>query len=249
MYEEKKLDGVITIFNFLAMLFHVSLAVLSSIFGDIEKTSNLYYPFTVFGDGETDAVSIKNGGTFPMTIIFISYFSVTAFFHFGNCCLWNHKYFCCLRKKRNPFRWAEYSITAPLMTSILAVISGSRNYILIIAACVLTFSTISFGIALDDTKNFMYILYGMVPFLVEFGLITTSLYVSTDCYPSFIPITIFVEFGLWSLFPLVAVLDTFAISYEAGELLYIVLSFVSKSVLVIILMVEGVLKDGIVGTC
>ena len=244
------LTGYVTTLNLLAFFFHLTLAVVCGVVGDVSKSFPLYLAFTTFNSTEAGNVdaSISFVGEFPLTIIFVTYFTVTAFFHFGSVFIWNDTYFYNLEEKRNPFRWIEYSITAPLMTSILAFIVGSRNFILIIAACIISFTTIGFGPILERTRDPFFILYGLIPFLAEFALLIVSLYVSTTCFPTWVPITLFVEFVLWSMFPLAAVYQLYG-DYEMGELLFIILSFLAKSVLAIILLSFDVLNQGILGAC
>ncbi|AET42421.1 hypothetical protein EXVG_00394 [Emiliania huxleyi virus 202] len=237
-------------FNFIAGLFHVALAIVCALLGDVSQTFKMYMPFTTFRNGtQENEVTIKYSGYFPMTVIFVVYFSVTALFHMGNAFLWNDTYHRFLSNRKNPIRWTEYSITAPLMTAILAFIAGSRNWLFVIAASTLTFASISVGFVLDEIRKYSFFVLGMIPFLVEFSLIILSLYLTTSCYPSYLPITIFVEFGLWILFPFVSLLELSGINYKIGELVFIVLSFVSKSVLAIILNSENVLKNGVTGIC
>lgn len=237
--------------NATAFLFHLALAVLCGVLGDVDTTFPLYYPFT---DLTTGVVSIKFDGEFPMTVLFVLYFSVTALFHLGNFLIWNDAYFSCLEKQHNPFRWVEYSITAPVMTSILAYLVGSRNYLFIIASATLTLSTISFGFVLDKTKSKLSFLSGLAPFVVEFGLLAGSLFLTTNCFPRYVYMTLFTEFLLWSAFPTIAICDVMGyVEYFDGESLYLVFSFLSKSVLAIVLLSKNALNDGIVrdsgGTC
>ena len=246
------MDDLITAFNALAFLFHVGMAAACGWVGDTGVSFPLYLPFTTFGNATTpieDQVSILYVGEFPMTILFITYFTVTAFFHLGNLLFWKDLYMECLNEGRNPFRWTEYSITSPLMTAVLAYISGSRNLLLIVAACTLTFTTMTFGFVIDEIRTLSAFAGGCVPFLVEFGLVISSLYLSTDCFPAYIPATIFSELVLWCLFPIVMLSDLMEFNYKKGELCYILLSLASKGVLAILLMANGVLTKGIVGSC
>ena len=246
------MEELITTFNAVAFLFHIGMAAACGWVGDPNVSFPLYLPFTTFGNATTpiqDQVSISYIGTFPMTAIFVTYFTITAFCHLGNLCLWKKMYMHCLEDGRNPFRWTEYAITAPLMTAVLAYISGSRNFLLIVAACTLTFTTMTFGFVVDELRTVSAFFGGLIPFLVEFAILISSLYVTTACYPGYVPATIFSELILWCLFPSVMLSDLMGMDYKMGELWYIFLSLASKGVLAVILLANDVLTDGIVGTC
>lgn len=247
------LDEVILVSNAAAFVFHLALAVLSAVMGNMNKTFPLYWPKTVFDDSGSGSnnVSIEYAGEFPLTILFVFYFCITCFSHFGNCFLWTDTYFKFLDNRMNPLRWIEYSMTAPIMTTIIAFIAGTRNFLFLIAAAIITFSTISFGFIIDATHNVMFLLSGLVPFLVEFGLIIGSLYATTACRPAWVEIAVYVELLLWSFFPFISFLQLQKIvKYKHGELMFIAMSFASKAVLLIIMIVEGnVLKNDVKGSC
>ena len=250
-HDDDYIDLSITIGNSLAFFFHLALALTAALLGDVDKSFDMYWPETTFEpSGVANTVNVEYVGAFPMTILFVTYFAITALSHFGNVCMWNLHYFDYLGARMNPLRWIEYSITAPLMTTILAFIAGTRNILFIIAAATLTFSTISFGFVVDHTRKTSSLLGGLVPFVVEFSLVISSLFVTTNCYPSYVPITIFVEFGLWAIFPLISFMQLKKlIAYKKGELCFIIMSFASKAVLFLVLLIENVLTDGIQGTC
>lgn len=81
------------------------------------------------------------------------YPAVTAFFHFGNALIWPKFYFDMLERCQNPMRWAEYTITASLLTTVISFLTGVRTTLLLTALAMLVASTILCGYSTEQVNR------------------------------------------------------------------------------------------------
>ena len=62
-----------------------------------------------------------------MTVLVVVFFAITAFFHLANVSILASVYLAGLETCSTPTRWCEYTITATLMSTIIAYLSGLRG--------------------------------------------------------------------------------------------------------------------------
>ena len=111
----------LVITNLLAAVLHTGICVTVAVIGDLALQPPLYGVDIAYAGGSGVGVpSITTFGTFPITMIVVVYPAVTAFFHFGNALIWPKFYFDMLERCQNPMRWAEYTVTASLMTTVIS---------------------------------------------------------------------------------------------------------------------------------
>jgi hypothetical protein len=81
----------------------------------------------------------------PLTWLTAAFFLITCVAHAGNAWLWRDAYEYALSRAKCPFRWVEYSLSAPVMLLLVAYGMGVRDYLLLCAIVVLTATTMPFG--------------------------------------------------------------------------------------------------------
>ena len=80
-----------------------------------------------------------------MTVLVVVFFAITAFFHLANVSILASVYLAGLETCSTPTRWCEYTITATLMSTIIAYLSGLRGDASLVAVAGLIASTMLFG--------------------------------------------------------------------------------------------------------
>ncbi len=194
-------------------------------------------------------------GTLPLTWLVALFFLLSALFHLLNATLLQAFYLSELERCRTPTRWVEYFLSAPVMIVLIAYGLGQRGRDVLIALFGLVAITMPFGYWTEVegrplsqtqwTKPLCRRLYpwflGHVPQLFAWGLILLQFYegfAGSDQVPWFVYLILWAEllfffsFGVGSL---VSQLAPPARFYQ-GELVFQVLSLVSKGVLGLVLI-------------
>lgn len=178
------------------------------------------------------------------------FFGITAAAHLGSAWLWRASYLRNLAEGRNPFRWAEYALSASAMMVAIAYSSVVWDTTLLLCIGVLTVVTMSFGwlnevinrpdpgadrwlLPLPDRAQAH--LMGFIPFLTAWYITVRSFLdvAAVARPPGFVYFIVggqavgFVAFALPQLFQVLSRPSR----YLWGEYAYMVLSFVVKSVL------------------
>ena len=145
-----------------------------------------------------------------------------------------------LGKGMNPYRWAEYSVTSSIMMVIIAMLVGISDFGTLLLIFSINATMIFFGYLMELLNQFTQkVLWspfffgcfaGIIPWIVVFTVIIRS------NPPSFV-VWIFVSIAVFfNLFPINMVLQYKKVGkwadYLYGEKVYIILSLVSKSILV-----------------
>lgn len=192
----------------------------------------------------------------PLTVVVAAFFAVTAFAHFGNAFLWRRYYEGQLTLCRCPTRWIEYTVSASIMITVIAVGAGVREYTLLFAIGALITTTMFFGlltelIATCDVdeewtasrlERLTPHMMGYVPQLCAWLIILVGFYDDTSFgdreAPWFVYAILWIELALFFSFggvQLVQQLRSPAV-YWQGEIAYLVLSLVSKGALGVIIL-------------
>ncbi|WP_232462865.1 heliorhodopsin HeR [Thermococcus sp. P6] len=165
---------------------------------------------------------------------------LTFFAHFMVSTLLFERYKKNLSKGINPYRWAEYSVTASIMIVIIAMLVGISDIGALIMMFFLNVAMIFFGYDMEhlnqytEKVNWTPFIFGSITGLIPWVVIFMTMLRSHP--PSFV-IWIFVSIAvLFNLFPINMVLQYKKVGkwadYLYGEKVYIILSLVSKTLLV-----------------
>ena len=136
--------------NLLACMLHLALAVLTGSIGNLALEPPVYIVKNTFVFNSSSAgfelvPRLEAAGGFPVTILTVTFFVVTSAFHLGNVAVWPQFYFDSLEACTTPTRWLEYFISASIMSSIIAFLSGMRDQMMIALTAGLIGATMTFG--------------------------------------------------------------------------------------------------------
>ncbi len=195
-----------------------------------------------------------------------AFFALSACFHFGNAFLWNSWYLNGIKQCKCPSRWIEYAFSAALMAILIAYGAGTITITNIISIFILSTSTMFFGyitelLARPDlitgrwTESTLYRLQahfmGYVPQVCSWFIIIYQFYEAgsttvidnanvTRKMPDFVYGIVWSEvFVFWS-FGIIQLIVTCKHPryYPYGEVAYQIMSFFSKGLLGIVLLVN-----------
>lgn len=153
------------------------------------------------------------------------------------------KYKKLIEDKYNPLRWLEYSLTAPLMIVLLAMLSGIFDFSTLILLFTVSVSMLLFGANMEvinrnlekvHWSSFIFgSILGIVPWIIIWMHIAGARDVSL--IPSYTIITFFSLLAFFAFFPLNMFLYYKKIGpwkdYEFTETCFVMLSLCSKSAL------------------
>lgn len=246
-------------------LFHTILATVTLAVGNGDLTVPLFktrldFRFT---DNSTDGdrrpwviVPVyEESISIPFTWLVAVFFILSALFHLMNATVLRSFYLCNLEKCYSPTRWTEYTLSAPVMIVLISYTLGIRNREVILAQFVLVMMTMPFGYWVevvarpknDDewSRPLMYRLYpwflGHIPQVTAWFIIVATFYDGQDLVeraPWFVHIVLWAEFVLFFSFGAASVVSQWSAPkfFYRGEILFQILSLVSKGILGIILL-------------
>ena len=189
----------------------------------------------------------------PISFLTASFFAITAIFHAGNAFFWNSAYRRCIERCTCPYRWLEYSITAPLMLLIIAYAAGvviDAELTLLVALTVLTMclghvteqaarpAESRDAWASPASARFAPHLMGFFAQFVVWVVVICRFAQNADDAPDFVSVIVASQVALFVSFGFVqsATLSRPPSRYIQGEVAYVLLSFVSKATLGLILI-------------
>ena len=241
--------------------FHTTLAIITLTVGRLDLRVQVYRTGLDFVERNAsrgwDLIPLYvPSGTLPFTVVTAVFFALSALFHALNASVWYEFYIRELAACRTPTRWIEYSLSAPTMFLLIAYTLGIRDRSLLIALCVLIGITMPFGYwvevvarprsphewAAPLAQRLMPWFVGHVPQLTAWGVIVLQFYGAgidpDDTSPWFVHIILWGEFALFSSFGAASLLSQCLPPerFWRGELLFQVLSLVSKGLLGILLL-------------
>jgi hypothetical protein len=130
-------------------LVHLTMAVLTLSIGDLDYAPPLYVDTFI---SDRDASGWQLGLGLPVryvqariTFMTALFFATTAVFHLCAAQVWPTYYIENLARCRNPSRWVEYGITAPIMAFCIAYFCGCLGWLQILGIFGLTQTTMLFG--------------------------------------------------------------------------------------------------------
>lgn len=157
----------------------------------------------------------------------------------------NDSYIQNLKKGMNPYRWYEYAITSSIMIVIIATFVGVWDLWSLVMIFVLNAIMIMFGYMMEKinfyTKKTDWSAYllgcvsGFTPWVVLAAYFIAALGSSETNPPTFVYLTLLLYFILFNTFSVNMILQYKGIGkwkdYLYGERVYILLSFIAKTIL------------------
>jgi hypothetical protein len=201
-------------------------------------------------------------GGLPLTWLVALFFGLTSAFHFGNALVWRDFYFAQLERCYSPTRWIEYFFSAPPMIVLIGYSLGVRDRSMLLALAGLTAATMPYGYVVEvfarpksltewEAPVWWRLLpwaLGHVPQLVAWIVILLqfhdSRYDPDDVTPSWVYAILYVELLLFLSFGAASALSHWDAPehYVRGEILFQVLSLVSKGLLGLLLLVNVLMQ-------
>jgi hypothetical protein len=240
--------------NFLLGVFHTSFAVLVGLgFGDFQTKLDLSIPvyktmLTFSNDTQEFFKPVYvDGGNLYITWLTLSFFGLSAFFHFAACLVYPKTYLFLVDHKLCPFRWMEYTFSAAIMYLAIAFPTGILNRETLICGFGLISVTMFFGLFTeylsrpecnDEWSHPLRIriaphILGYVPQLVAWAVILLQFLdrpPDAPSPPSFVYALVMTELVLFFSFGLIQLYQLFKppSSYIYGEIAYMAMSFIAK---------------------
>ena len=171
---------------------------------------------------------------------------ISAFAHFTIAYPKNKSYNENLKKGMNPYRWYEYAFSSSIMIWVISTFVGIWDFWSLAMIFVLNVMMIMFGYLhelvnqkSEKTSWSAFILgsiSGGFPWVVLFAYFTGDVIASDNSVPTFVYLIFFIYLVLFMSFAVNMVLQYKGVGrwkdYLYGERVYIVLSFVAKTLLV-----------------
>jgi len=178
-------------------------------------------------------------------VIVASFPLISAIAHFSIAFLVNRKYNENLKKGMNPYRWYEYAFSSSIMIVLIALFLFVWDLWSIVMFFVLNAMMIMFGYLMElmnqstEKTNWSPFILGCVsggtPWVVLFAYFISAIRSTGLNPPTFVYMILFIYFFMFNVFAINMVLQYRGIrrwrDYLYGERVYIILSFVAKSVL------------------
>lgn len=199
---------------------------------------------------------VESGGLY-LTVLVASFFALSSLAHLGNGAVWREYYIAELRQCRTPTRWIEYFFSATVMILAVGYQLGIRSRDTLVAIAGLIATTMPFGywtemIARPASPNawtkplrirLLPWALGHVPQLVAWTLIGLQFYDGADPddrAPWFVHVILWSEAVLFFAFGGAALLSQLGPPrrFWLGELLFQILSLVSKGLLGMLLLIN-----------
>ena len=171
---------------------------------------------------------------------------ISAFAHFMIAFAKNKDYNENLKKGMNPYRWYEYAFSSSIMIWIIATFVGIWDFWSLAMIFVLNAMMIMFGYLMElvnqktEKTNWSSFILGCIsggfPWVVLFAYFGGAVVSSQGSVPNFVYVIFIVYLVLFMSFAVNQVLQYKAVGkwndYLYGERMYIILSFVAKTLLV-----------------
>ncbi|MCW4044919.1 MAG: heliorhodopsin HeR [Candidatus Bathyarchaeota archaeon] len=178
-------------------------------------------------------------------VIVASFPLISALAHFTIAFPKNAKYAENLKKGMNPYRWYEYAFSSSIMIVLIATFVGVWDFWSLVMIFVLNAMMIMFGYLMElinqktEKTNWSAFLLGCisggVPWVVLFAYFVAAVMSTGTNPPAFVYSIFLIYFVVFNVFALNMVLQYKGVGrwkdYLYGERVYIILSFVAKTIL------------------
>ena len=245
--------GYLKRFNVVAFVLHLIQGILMLVLGtQLEWERSLYTFYTKLTIIEDPAFQIEISPN-PQVLVTIGYLGViiaafpliSAIAHFSIVFIVNNKYNENLKKGMNPYRWYEYAFSSSIMIVLIGLFLFVWDLWSLVMFFVLNAMMIMFGYLMElinqktEKTNWSSFLLGCVsggtPWIVLFAYFISAVRSTGLNPPTFVYMILFIYFFMFNVFAINMVLQYKGVGrwrdYLYGERIYIILSFVAKSVL------------------
>ncbi|MDH5375836.1 MAG: heliorhodopsin HeR [Candidatus Bathyarchaeota archaeon] len=178
-------------------------------------------------------------------MIVASFPLISAVAHFMIAYPRNESYNENLKKGMNPYRWYEYAFSSSIMIVLLALFVGIWDFWSLAMFFVLNAMMIMFGYLMEllnqrtEKTNWSPFMLGCIsggtPWVVLFAYFVAAISSTGTNPPTFVYLIFFIYFILFNIFAVNMVLQYKGVGrwkdYLYGERVYIILSFVAKTIL------------------
>jgi hypothetical protein len=233
--------------NLAAAVFHLASAVLF-----LAIATDFDLPITASFPTEDPALTEQLFPAEVLTEVTIGYgvaaFSLlSALFHFLVATVANRPYNRAIAATQNPFRWIEYSLSSTLMIVLIVMLLGDYDIGALIGVAAANVAMILFGWLMerhntpgaDDVDWYPFVfgcIAGIAPWIVGTIYFAGALGNAEEAVPTWVWALFISVFVMFNGFAVNQFLQYRAIgrwrNYVFGESVYIVLSFVAKTILV-----------------
>jgi hypothetical protein len=188
------------------------------------------------------AVLVWNVTGTLMKVLVIVYFMFTCFFHilYATDCFGTGKYSQALANGNNYFRWIEYAISSTIMTFLILIITGVKDFDLVIFTLIINVAMILCGqiaeAAKDKKVKYVALAVGFICLLgISYVILRTffTRLIQANKYgfkiPSYVYAIVFPLIAWYASFGIVSLVQVIkGGNYLTYEKWYIFLSFLSK---------------------
>ena len=178
-------------------------------------------------------------------VIVASFPLISALAHFMIAYPKNKSYVENLKKGMNPYRWYEYAFSSSIMIVLISTFVGVWDFWSLVMIFVLNAMMIMFGYLMElinqrtEKTTWSPFLLGCIsgglPWVVLFAYFTAAVMSTGTNPPAFVYSIFFIYFVVFNIFALNMVLQYKGVGrwkdYLYGERVYIILSFVAKTIL------------------
>ena len=240
-------------FNAAAGVLHLVQGLLMLILGtqlEWERSIYTFYPKFTIIEGPPFQINILPDPQVFFTveylgIIVASFPLISAIAHFAIASVKNGQYNANLKKGMNPYRWYEYAFSSSIMIVLIALFLGVWDFWSLVMIFVLNAMMIMFGYLMEvvnqkteKTSWSAFILgsiSGFTPWVVLYAYFVAAIQSTGLDPPTFVYMILFIYFFLFNIFAVNMILQYKGVGrwkdYLYGERVYIILSFVAKSIL------------------
>lgn len=188
------------------------------------------------------AVLVWNVTGTLMKVLVIVYFMFTCFFHilYATDCFGTGKYSQALANGNNYFRWIEYAISSTIMTFLILIITGVKDFDLVIFTLIINIAMIMCGQIVEAAKDkkvkYVALAVGFICLLgISYVILRTffTRLIQANKYgfkiPGYVYAIVFPLIAWYASFGIVSLLQVIkGGNYLTYEKWYIFLSFLSK---------------------
>lgn len=188
------------------------------------------------------ATQVVNVSDFVLKTLVIVYFAFTCFFHilYATDCFGTGAYSRALARGNNYFRWIEYAISSTIMTFLILIIVGVKDFDLVVFAVIINIAMIISGqiveAAQDKKVKYVALAIGFILLLGLSYIILRTFFTRLHQakkygfkIPTYVYFIVFPMLAWYASFGFVALLNVIkGGDYIKYEKWYIYLSFLSK---------------------
>jgi uncharacterized membrane protein len=240
-------------FNTAAGVLHLIQGLLMLVLGtqlEWERSIYTFYPKLTITEGPPFRIDITPDPQVLLTIgylgiIVASFPLISALAHFAIAFVKNKQYNENLKKGMNPYRWYEYAFSSSIMIVLIALFLGVWDFWSLVMIFVLNAMMIMFGYLMEvvnqkteKTSWSAFILgsiSGFTPWVLLYAYFIAAVQSTGLDPPTFVYMILFIYFFLFNIFAINMVLQYKGVGrwrdYLYGERVYIILSFVAKTLL------------------